>query len=206
MPFAFRLTPLNSTSISVWIKSTPSNPERKSKCHHLRRNSPSVTTFSPASFCFSTSFIISSSSILRNSSAVISPFSFWKRACLQAFWSQKAPDVICFKWCFRSMFVLGCQICHVKSLLSNSYYSKLLVLRLQLLSACSKSAIKSSTCSSPTEKRNRPSVIPRFSRSSFGMAAWDIVEQDRKGLIRLLQGLQRIQGFGHFQQMLLLLL
>ncbi len=41
--------------------------------------------------------------------------------------------------------------------------------------AWAKSAIRSSTCSNPTENRNRPSVIPRFERSSGSIAAWLIL-------------------------------
>ena len=57
--------------------------------------------------------------------------------------------------------------------------------------ACSKSAIKSSTCSSPTEKRNKPSVIPRFSRSSLRHGGMGHLLQDRRELIRLRLGLLR---------------
>jgi len=40
--------------------------------------------------------------------------------------------------------------------------------------ACSKSAIRSSGFSRPTDKRNKLSEMPRFLRSSGGIAAWDI--------------------------------
>src|ERR1700722_2399778 len=60
----------------------PVSFERKSKCHHERRNSPSVASFKPVEACLCTTFSISMSSALRRSSADISPFSSLARASL----------------------------------------------------------------------------------------------------------------------------
>src|SRR3984957_1789479 len=67
---------------SGWNISQPVSLERKSKCHHERRNSPSVASFNPIEACLCTTFSISMSSILRRSSAEISPFSSLARASL----------------------------------------------------------------------------------------------------------------------------
>src|SRR3984885_166878 len=64
----------NSSHPVRWLK--------KSKCHHERRNSPSVASFNPSEACLCTTFSISMSSILRRSSAEISPFSSLARASL----------------------------------------------------------------------------------------------------------------------------
>ena len=42
----------------------------------------------------------------------------------------------------------------------------------QETNACSRSAISSSTCSSPTDRRSRVSVMPSFSLHSFGTSGW----------------------------------
>src|SRR5436190_38380 len=68
-------TPANWMPVSGWNSSQPVSLARKSKCHHERRNSPSVASLSPTEACLCTTFSISMSSILRRSSAEISPFS-----------------------------------------------------------------------------------------------------------------------------------
>src|SRR3569833_2668634 len=68
--------------VSGWNSSQPVSLARKSKCHQERRNSPSVASFKPIDACLCTTFSISMSSILRRSSAEISPFSSLARASL----------------------------------------------------------------------------------------------------------------------------
>src|SRR5690348_7094853 len=68
--------------MSGWNSSQPVSFARKSKCHHERRNSPSVASLRPVEACRCTTFSISMSSILRKSSAEISPFSSLARASL----------------------------------------------------------------------------------------------------------------------------
>src|SRR6266567_1489868 len=67
---------------SGWYNSQPVRWLRKSKCHHERRNSPSVASFRPSEACLCTTFSISRSSTLRRSPADISPFSSLARASL----------------------------------------------------------------------------------------------------------------------------
>src|SRR5262249_33816386 len=75
-------TPANWIPVSGWNISQPVSLARKSKCHQERRNSPSVASFRPIEACLCTTFSISMSSILRRSSAEISPFSSLARASL----------------------------------------------------------------------------------------------------------------------------
>src|SRR5579862_2277168 len=75
-------TPANWMPVSGWNSSQPVSLARKSKCHQERRNSPSVASFRPIEACLCTTFSISMSSILRRSSAEISPFCSLARASL----------------------------------------------------------------------------------------------------------------------------
>src|SRR5581483_5046171 len=75
-------TPANWMPVSGWNSSQPVSFARKSKCHQERRNSPSVASFRPIEACLCTTFSISTSSILRRSSADISPFCSLARASL----------------------------------------------------------------------------------------------------------------------------
>src|ERR1700692_2828610 len=75
-------TPANWIPSSGWNSSQPVRWLRKSKCHHERRNSPSVASFKPIEDCLCTPFSFSLSSILRRSSAEISPFASLARASL----------------------------------------------------------------------------------------------------------------------------
>src|ERR1700726_1195112 len=74
--------PANWMPSSGGNNSHPVSLERKSKCHHERRNSPSVASFNPIDACLCTTFSISMSSTLRRSSAEISPFASLARASL----------------------------------------------------------------------------------------------------------------------------
>jgi hypothetical protein len=66
--------------VAVVIGSTPFSPRKKSKCHHERRNSPSVASFSPTSSCFLMIFSISRSSTAFNAAASVSFFAYFVRA------------------------------------------------------------------------------------------------------------------------------
>src|ERR1700730_7076855 len=76
---------------SGWNSSQPVRLLRKSKCHHERRNSPSVASFSPVDACLCTTFSISMSSTLRRSAAEISPFSSLARASLMRGGRSRVP-------------------------------------------------------------------------------------------------------------------
>src|SRR5207302_5648282 len=84
-------TPANWMPTSGWNSSQPVNLARKSKCHHERRNSPSVASFRPIEACLCTTFSISTSSTLRRSSAEISPFSSLARASLMRGGRSRLP-------------------------------------------------------------------------------------------------------------------
>src|SRR5438034_93140 len=84
-------TPANWMPTSGWNSSQPVNLARKSKCHQERRNSPSVASFRPIDACLCTTFSISMSSILRRSSADISPFSSLARASLMRSGRNRLP-------------------------------------------------------------------------------------------------------------------
>src|SRR5205807_1406050 len=66
------VTPANAMPVSMTWRSTPSRPQRKSRCHQERRNSPSVTACSPTSSCFLITRSISRSSTALSSAAPIS--------------------------------------------------------------------------------------------------------------------------------------
>src|ERR1700694_1311619 len=83
--------PANWMPSSGWNSSQPVNLARKSKCHHERRNSPSVASFRPIDACLCTTFSISISSTLRRSSADISPFSSLARASLMRGGRNRLP-------------------------------------------------------------------------------------------------------------------
>src|SRR5713101_229741 len=89
--FGLVSTPWNWMPCSGEKPSTPSSFSRKSKCHHERRYSPSVASFSPISSCLRTIFSISRSSISRKSAAVISPRSRLARACLSGAERSRLP-------------------------------------------------------------------------------------------------------------------
>src|SRR5882757_2480911 len=76
---------------SGWNNSQPVRWLRKSKCHHERRNSPSVASLKPICACLCTTFSISLSSTLRKSSAVSSPFSSLARASLMRGGRSRLP-------------------------------------------------------------------------------------------------------------------
>src|SRR5947209_5141690 len=88
---------------AICLISTPSSPQRKSKCHQARRNSPSVASFSPHSSCLVTIFAISASSIAVSSAAVIAPFSRFARACLIGAVRRKLPT-----WSARNGGLVRC--------------------------------------------------------------------------------------------------
>src|ERR1700676_3720583 len=78
---------------SGWNSSQPVRWLRQSKCHHERRNSPSVASFSPIEACLCTTFSISMSSTLRRPSADISPFSNLARASLMRGGRNRLPTM-----------------------------------------------------------------------------------------------------------------
>ena len=61
--------------------SRPSRPQRKSRCHHERRNSPSVIDCRPTPSCFLMTRSISRSSTALSSVVEISPLARRSRAC-----------------------------------------------------------------------------------------------------------------------------
>src|SRR5882724_332411 len=69
----------------------PSRPHRKSRCHHERRNSPSVMPCSPTSSCFLMTRSISRSSTVLRSVAVISPFWRFSRASFRELGRSRLP-------------------------------------------------------------------------------------------------------------------
>ena len=77
-----------------WSSTTRSHPvrcQKKSKCHHERRNSPSVASCRPTSSCFLMTFLISSSSIFFSSAGAIWPFSRLARASLSGAVRSRLP-------------------------------------------------------------------------------------------------------------------
>src|ERR1700733_11380489 len=66
---------------------------KKSKCHHERRNSPSVAHLSPTSSCFLMIFSISRSSTSLSCAAVISPFSRFARASFNGAVGKMLPTI-----------------------------------------------------------------------------------------------------------------
>src|ERR1700680_3829307 len=91
---------------SGWNSSQPVKSLRKSKCHHERRNSPSVASFRPIDACLCTTFSISMSSTLRRSSADISPFSSLARASLMRGGRNRLPTSSARKGAFVLCMVL----------------------------------------------------------------------------------------------------
>src|SRR6185503_2814563 len=71
--------------------STPGRAARKSVCHDLRRNSPSVIDFSPTASCFAISAVISWSSICFRHSAEIAFLARSARACFSAAGRSRLP-------------------------------------------------------------------------------------------------------------------
>src|SRR5215212_3056636 len=72
-------------------RSTLSRLHRKSRCHHERRNSPSVTARRPTSSCFWMTRSISPSSTALSSSAEISPLARFARASFRAGGRSRLP-------------------------------------------------------------------------------------------------------------------
>src|SRR5579871_1153111 len=64
---------------------------KKSKCHHERRNSPSVATWSPISSCFLMIFSISRSSTSLSWAALMTPFSRSARASFKGALRKRLP-------------------------------------------------------------------------------------------------------------------
>src|SRR5262245_37787097 len=77
--------------VAVLIGSTPFSPRKKSKCHHERRNSPSVASFSPTSSCFLTILSISRSSTAFNAAASISFLAYLVRASFSGAVRSRLP-------------------------------------------------------------------------------------------------------------------
>src|SRR5262249_40550077 len=90
-PSALVCTPANWMPPVVDTGLTPSRPRKKSKCHHERRNSPSVAHCRPTSCCFATTFSISASSISFSAAAVIAPAATFARASLRRAGRRKLP-------------------------------------------------------------------------------------------------------------------
>src|SRR5215467_2058814 len=79
-----------------WSSSTRSQPsscQKKSKCHHERRNSPSVASCKPTPSCLARTLAISWSSIRCSSAAVIWPFSRLWRAFLSVAGRNRLPTM-----------------------------------------------------------------------------------------------------------------
>src|SRR5689334_15384426 len=76
---------------SMKWRSTPSSPQRKSRCHQERRNSPSVIDCRPTSSCFWTIAPISRSSTSLSSVLVISPLARRSRAFFNAAGRSRLP-------------------------------------------------------------------------------------------------------------------
>src|SRR5581483_6666098 len=79
-----------------WSSTTRSHPlrcQKKSKCHHERRNSPSVANCRPTPSCFLMIFLISSSSTASSSAGVIWPFSSLARASFRGGVRSRLPTM-----------------------------------------------------------------------------------------------------------------
>ena len=100
------VTAANFTPLSETRFSTPSRPQRKSRCHHDRRNSPSVIAWRPTSSWRLITRAISRSSTAFRSAAEISFFANFSRADLMAAGRNRLPT-----WSarnggfFRSIFI-----------------------------------------------------------------------------------------------------
>ena len=76
---------------SAWCSATPSRPQRKSRCHHERRNSPSVMPCKPNSCCFSMRRSISRSSTASRPAASSAPSACRRRASRSGAGRNKLP-------------------------------------------------------------------------------------------------------------------
>ena len=85
------LDALELDAVARSIVSTPSSPPKKSKCHHERRNSPSVASLRPISSCFVMIFSISGSSTALSCGGMISPFARLARASLSGAVRNRLP-------------------------------------------------------------------------------------------------------------------
>jgi hypothetical protein len=85
------VTAANAMPLFIWWRSTPSSPQRKSRCHQERRNSPSVMDCRPASSCLAMIAPISRSSISLSASAAISPLARLSRAFFNAAGRSRLP-------------------------------------------------------------------------------------------------------------------
>src|ERR1041384_109054 len=77
--------------LSVVKAVTPFRPQKKSKCHQERRNSPSVASLRPTSCCRSMIFSISRSSTVFNAAASISPLTCLARASFSGAVRNRLP-------------------------------------------------------------------------------------------------------------------
>src|SRR5215468_1810098 len=98
LPVTLRLSglvwiPWNWMPWSSTTRSQPSSCQKKSKCHHERRNSPSVASCKPTSSCLARTLAISWSSIRCSSAAVIWPFSRLWRASLSVAGRNRLPTM-----------------------------------------------------------------------------------------------------------------
>src|SRR3982074_2359223 len=85
------VTAANAMPGSMLWRSAPSRPQRKSRCHQERRNSPSVTACRPTSSCFLMTRSISRSSTALRSAALISPLARFPRACFNDAGRRRLP-------------------------------------------------------------------------------------------------------------------
>src|SRR3954453_1898546 len=85
------VTAANAMPVSMLWRSAPSSPQRKSRCHQERRNSPSVTACRPTSSCFLMTRSISRSSTALRSAALISPLARFSRACFNDAGRRRLP-------------------------------------------------------------------------------------------------------------------
>src|SRR5580704_3575246 len=100
------VTAAKAMPVSMTWRSTPSRPHRKSRCHHERRNSPSVMDCSPAASCFLMTSLIAPSSAALSSAALISPLLRRSRAAFSAAGRNRLPT-----WSARNGGLVRCIIC-----------------------------------------------------------------------------------------------
>src|SRR5262249_45714340 len=96
------VTPANAMPVSMTWRSTPSRPQRKSRCHQERRNSPSVTACSPTSSCFLITRSISRSSSALSSAAPRPALAASPPPRLRGRGPQGAPHGMGADWGFAS--------------------------------------------------------------------------------------------------------
>ena len=84
----------NAMPVSMTCFSTPSRPQRKSRCHQERRNSPSVIDCRPTSSCFLMTRSISRSSTAFSASARDLALGALRARLLQRRGPQQAADMI----------------------------------------------------------------------------------------------------------------